>query len=357
MVSRSANLTNLGLTYHYSFNGKENDADVKGDGNQIDYGARIYDPRLGRWLSSDPMMKKYPHLSPFHYGNNNPIITIDPDGKENIIVVGSQVHQGETDQANKMNFVHQAIASLIYHRITETKETTSFLLITEGYTANQINAIKEAVTKYGGNFIEINSTSELNKYINLKETGILLNDNGKASASRKLDRITEMEFYSHGLPGEISLDLDGKNAGSAKVDFKTIKGVDKDAFNGKYSTVSSFACRTGIGVTETSDFIMGSPKPEESLAQGMANIWGVTVKAFIKRSNYKNTIGSTMDRFLLKIGQNPDFAAWRKTTLVIDGADFNPKGAYHGVVSGDTPKLVPAGLQTYSPANSKQPNR
>ena len=37
--------------YRYGFNGKENDNEVKGTGNQIDYGARIYDGRLGRFLS------------------------------------------------------------------------------------------------------------------------------------------------------------------------------------------------------------------------------------------------------------------------------------------------------------------
>jgi hypothetical protein len=38
-----------GGSYRYGFNGKEEDDDVKGDGNQQDYGMRIYDPRLGRF--------------------------------------------------------------------------------------------------------------------------------------------------------------------------------------------------------------------------------------------------------------------------------------------------------------------
>jgi hypothetical protein len=35
--------------YRYGFNGKENDNKVKGEGNQQDYGMRVYDPRLGRF--------------------------------------------------------------------------------------------------------------------------------------------------------------------------------------------------------------------------------------------------------------------------------------------------------------------
>src|SRR5690606_17172303 len=41
-------------SYRYGFNGKENDNDVKGEGNQQDYGMRVYDPRLGKFLSVDP---------------------------------------------------------------------------------------------------------------------------------------------------------------------------------------------------------------------------------------------------------------------------------------------------------------
>lgn len=46
--------------YRYGFNGKENDNDVKGEGNQQDYGMRIYDPRLGKFFSVDPLTEEYP---------------------------------------------------------------------------------------------------------------------------------------------------------------------------------------------------------------------------------------------------------------------------------------------------------
>jgi RHS repeat-associated protein len=68
--------------YRYGFNGKENDNDVKGEGNQQDYGNRIYDPRLGRFLSVDPLQKKFPALSSYQFCGDNPIATIDLDGLE-----------------------------------------------------------------------------------------------------------------------------------------------------------------------------------------------------------------------------------------------------------------------------------
>jgi RHS repeat-associated protein len=71
-----------GNNYRYGFNGKENDNDVKGEGNQVDYGMRMYDPRLGRFLSLDPLQNKFPFSSPYTYVLNNPIINIDIDGEE-----------------------------------------------------------------------------------------------------------------------------------------------------------------------------------------------------------------------------------------------------------------------------------
>src|SRR5687767_303579 len=43
---------------------------------------RIYDPRLGRFLSVDPLAKQYPFYSPYHYAGNSPIKNIDLDGAE-----------------------------------------------------------------------------------------------------------------------------------------------------------------------------------------------------------------------------------------------------------------------------------
>jgi len=66
--------------YKYGFNGKENDNEVSGDGNNLDFGNRIYDSRLGKWLSVDSRYMDYPSMSPYNYVNDNPLIFIDPDG-------------------------------------------------------------------------------------------------------------------------------------------------------------------------------------------------------------------------------------------------------------------------------------
>ena len=68
--------------YRYGFNGKEEDNEVKGEGNQQDYGMRIYDPRIGKFLSVDPITYQYPELTPYQFASNSPIQGVDFDGLE-----------------------------------------------------------------------------------------------------------------------------------------------------------------------------------------------------------------------------------------------------------------------------------
>jgi RHS repeat-associated protein len=73
-------------SYRYGFNGKEKDDEVKGEGAQYDYGFRIYDPKLGKFLSQDPLFASYPWLTPYQFAGNSPIWAIDLDGLESRIV-------------------------------------------------------------------------------------------------------------------------------------------------------------------------------------------------------------------------------------------------------------------------------
>ena len=81
-------------SFRYGFNGKEDDNEVKGNGNEIDYGMRIYDPRVGRFLSVDPLQKKYPELTPYQYASNTPIQAVDLDGLEKQVAIDGSVVTG-----------------------------------------------------------------------------------------------------------------------------------------------------------------------------------------------------------------------------------------------------------------------
>ncbi|MGB3344907.1 MAG: RHS repeat-associated core domain-containing protein [Aequorivita sp.] len=76
----------LGDSYKYKFGGKEYDNSF--DINTYDFGARNYDPALGRWMNIDPLAEMMRRHSPYNYAFNNPVYFIDPDGM--IPIAGGQ---------------------------------------------------------------------------------------------------------------------------------------------------------------------------------------------------------------------------------------------------------------------------
>ncbi|CAF3542333.1 unnamed protein product [Rotaria socialis] len=74
--------------YRYGFNGKEKVDELSGAGNSLDFGARVYDSRVGRFFSVDPLAKSFAWNSPYTYAENDVIRCIDLDGLEKVVVFG-----------------------------------------------------------------------------------------------------------------------------------------------------------------------------------------------------------------------------------------------------------------------------
>ena len=116
-------LRGYSLSYRFAFNGKEKDDEVKGAGNSIAFEARIYDPRLGRFLSVDPWSKEYPWQSSYAYFANSPIWKIDYKG------MGDPTKKPEISSANssknsnrfKMVDRHRADGSVYRHTGVDIK--------------------------------------------------------------------------------------------------------------------------------------------------------------------------------------------------------------------------------------------
>ncbi len=105
-------LQGCGVGYCFAFNGKENDDQTQ---NQ-DYGMRIYDYRLGRFLSVDPIAKYYTWNSTYAFAENDVIKCIDLDGLEKQTAIdGVTVVNGPYD-INKINSSQAVQNNLIKQR-------------------------------------------------------------------------------------------------------------------------------------------------------------------------------------------------------------------------------------------------
>ncbi len=106
--------------YRYGFNGKEKDDGVKGEGVQYDYGFRVYDARLGKFLSVDPLFKDYAMLTPYQFASNTPIQAVDIDGKEGETYLEYEIKDG------KEIVMHRVIEVDVYVAFSRNSENNHF---------------------------------------------------------------------------------------------------------------------------------------------------------------------------------------------------------------------------------------
>ena len=81
-TSGSSSATITDATNRWRYSGKEEQKAINAALPLIDYGARMYDPAIARWMSVDPMAEKYYPMSTYGYCVDSPVSFIDPKGME-----------------------------------------------------------------------------------------------------------------------------------------------------------------------------------------------------------------------------------------------------------------------------------
>jgi len=145
--------------YRFGFNGKENDNEVKGNGNQQDYGFRIHDTRLGRFLSIDPLYRNFPWNSTYCFSENRPIDGIDLEGKE----WSKASYYDPFAQANRVNY-HVVIKVFDYTRTDMSMEEMKLIMdgVSKQFEKTYSQFDKETNTYYTVSLeYEVSNVSEI----------------------------------------------------------------------------------------------------------------------------------------------------------------------------------------------------
>lgn len=307
--------------FRYGFNNMEEDDEIKGDGNSYDFGARMLDPRLGKWLTIDPLQSKYPMDSPYMFASNSPLAMHDPDGKEKIIAIGSD------NKSWNLRFALTGMKKARDLKEDAGDEQVTVLLFKAGYSDKQISRIQKYMNKEGIVVQVVTSSDDVVNYFNNKSIST-------TQSGRKEDPISTVSIFAHGLPGEIAFGYHQSTEDKYRFDKEDVKKIESSAFK-TGAVIRSYACRTGNG----NDNLKSNFEPENSLAQEMANQWGVTVYALQKRSDYENilpnntTYGKLMEAIMMKdTTYDKDAGSW-------DTDDAIDKVKYP--VEGDTPEAAP----------------
>ncbi|WP_397449984.1 hypothetical protein [Pseudomonas sp. NA-150] len=272
-----------------------------------------------------------------------------PFTAELIAVAGSQHDNGS---GNKMMFVGQAVFELAMFKRYRPDRMRTLVIFTPAYTPLMLEKALKSAEGYGAAFVTVANFQELIAYLN---TG----------HDRRQLPIEHLSLYSHGVPHRVAFGYELPADEAMSLNVLNHTQLSPSAFLAT-AQLDSYACRTGMGnrpdwpVEEGVQFY---PQTNESLAQLLANHLRITVRAYIRRSDYKNTWGSFEQRKLAIVcGDSDDTAhgdGWckrwvklakerRETDRAFDFT-YQVMGAMNPVVSGNSPRVVPEGHHEFLP--------
>ncbi len=200
--------------------------------------------------------------------------------KENLILVGSERYYSSFWW--KMMFIAPAYAMVKHNIKLQAADVTTIAYVKNEYTNHELlpfehlkNTMNIKLKIIGGPDDVINIMKERpTKKVDDREHKTLLQD---------------VAIFCHGFPGQFAFNYSFPGMSDYDVEFSHFKALSPNIFmpDGK---IYSYACRTGISVDKNNFKNDAEAKPEESLAQQLADHFKVTVHAYLTRTLFRNII-------------------------------------------------------------------